>query len=84
MNIVLRWSSQASSLVATVLAGNLITLGAQRQKDYSLLRMYSLTNESWTQISQLPDNLDGATVTALSSTELLVTGNKKGQGRTSF
>ena len=40
--------------------------------------MYSLTNESWTQISHLPDNLDGATVTALSSTELLVTGNKEG------
>lgn len=70
-------SSQASSLVATVLAGNLITLGAQRQKD-SFLRMYSLTNEDWTHISQLPDNLDGATVTALSSTELLVTGNKEG------
>ena len=61
-----------------MLAGNLITLGAQRQKGYSLLRMYSLTNESWTKISQLPDNLDGATVTALSSTELLVTGNKEG------
>ena len=71
-------TSQASSLVATVLAGNLITLGAQRQKGDSLLRMYSLTNESWTKISQLPDNLDGATVTALSSTELLVTGNKEG------
>ena len=70
-------SRQANSLVATVLAGNLITLGTVGRKD-NLLRMFSLTNATWTQISQLPDILDGATVTALSSTELLVTGNKEG------
>lgn len=69
-------SNQANSLVATVLAGNLITLGIQGQKD-NLLRMYSFTNESWTQIGRLPDKLEGATMTALSSIELLVTGHKE-------
>jgi len=39
-------SNQANSLVATVLAGNLITLGIQGWKD-NLLRMYSFTNECY-------------------------------------
>ena len=69
-------SGQAVTLVATVLAGNLITLGSQGKKSDTYLRMYSLTDQSWTEISQLPGALEGPTVTALSSTELLVTGNK--------
>lgn len=71
--------NQANSLVATVFAGNLITFGTQGKKD-THLRMYSLTDQSWTEISQLPGVLEGPTVTALSLTELLVTGNMNSSG----
>ena len=69
---------QAYSLVATVLARNLLTLGKRGNQFDKQLRMVSLTNESWSEIGQLPDDLqvDSATMTALSSTELFVTGKK--------
>lgn len=69
---------QAYSLVATVLARNLLTLGKRGNPFDKQLRMLSLTNESWSEIGQLPDGLqvDSATMTALSSTELFVTGKK--------
>ena len=71
---------QAYSLVATILASNLLTLGKHGNPFDKQLRMLSLTNESWSEIGQLPDNLlrqvDSVTMTALSSTELFVTGKK--------
>ena len=65
------------SLEATVLAGNLITIGKYGQQYDNVVRMYSLTNESWSSIGQLPDQVGDATITALSPTELLVTGKKQ-------
>ena len=67
----------AFSLEATVLAGNLITIGKYGQQYDNVVRMYSLTNESWSSIGQLPDQVGDATITALSPTELLVTGKKQ-------
>ena len=69
--------TQAYSLVATVLAGNLLTLGKYGQRYDKLARMYSLSNESWCFIGELPDNFGGATITTLSSTNMLVTGKKQ-------
>ena len=74
------FSTQARSLVGTAFASNLITVGMRSQSWNNAVRMYSLTQESWTQIGQLPDELPhvhSTTIAALSSTKLLVTGKKQ-------
>ena len=73
------FDTQANSLVGTVLAGNLVILGKRSQPWNSELKMFSFMQESWTRIGQLPDDLQigTATIAALSSTELLVTGKKE-------
>ena len=70
------FSTQANSLVGTVLASNLVTLGKRSQPWNKEVRMFSLTQENWTQIGELPDDLraDTATIDILSSTDLFVTG----------
>ena len=51
------FSTQANSLVGTVLASNLVVLGNRSQPWNIELRMFSLTQETWTQIGKLPGNL---------------------------
>ena len=69
--------TKAYSLAATILAGNLVTLGRHGQRYNNQVRMYSLTSESWSCIGQLPENLNDVTITALSSIELFVIGKKQ-------
>ena len=73
------FSTQANSLVGTVFASNLVTLGRRSQPWNGTIRMYSFTKQSWTQIGQLPEgvHVGSATITALSSTVLLVTGKNQ-------
>lgn len=73
------FSIQANSLVGTVFASNLVTLGKRSQPWNNTIRMYSFTKQSWTQIGQLPEDVHvgSATITALSSTVLLVTGKNQ-------
>ena len=78
------YSTQVNSLVGTVLASNLVTLGERGQPWNNEVRMFSLSQETWTPIGELPDDLraDTATLAALSSTNLFVTG-KNHQGHLS-
>ena len=74
------FSTQANSLVGTTFARNLVTLGVRSQPWNSAVRMYSLTDESWISVGELPSELNAgsATVASLSSTVgFFVTG--KGQ-----
>lgn len=74
------FSAQANSLIGTVFASNLVTVGIRSQSWNNSVRMYSLTQKSWVQIGQLPEGIQAgsATITSLPSFEnFLVTGKRK-------
>ncbi len=74
------FTMQANTLVGTVLAGNLITVGMRGQSWNNSVRMYSLSKGSWIQIGVLPEGLHINTITiaSFSPSELVVTGRKTG------
>lgn len=72
------FGAQASSLVGTAFSSNLVTVGKRGASWNSELRMYSLTRKTWVKIGHLPSGIrvNSATLTYLSSTNMLVTGRK--------
>ncbi len=69
---------QAKSLIGTVLASNLVTVGMRSQSWNKALRMYSFSQKTWFQISVLPEEIQvgSVTITSFLPTKLLMTGRK--------
>ncbi len=72
------FNAQANSLVGTVLASNLITVGMRGQSSNKDVRMYSFSQKTWSWISVLPEEIqvNTVTITSFSPTKLLMTGRK--------